>query len=253
MKGHGGSLARFQHVRRSPRSRRWDRSSCAADRATPPKRCCGPPTATVTVAARGTPSPRSGGGRAGRTPAHLVGLHHHDRQPSDREGSRDDRIPVVCSYGGRSPDFMVRCTRSLAAAIREPGHIGSKGPPTQPLRCNARLRAADQRHRTKGIERAVMAEACLLDRLTASDLFLLMWDDYGWSTDIGGLAIVEGTGLLDRDGRVRIEDVRRLVERRLHRSLGSGSCFAGPGWGWAGHCGSTLPPSTSRTTSGCIR
>ena len=27
------------------------------------------------------------------------------------------RIPVVCSYGGRSPDFMVRCTRSLAAAI----------------------------------------------------------------------------------------------------------------------------------------
>ena len=62
-----------------------------------------------------------------------------------------------------------------------------------------------------------MAEACLLDRLTASDLFLLMWDDYGWSTDIGGLAIVEGTGLLDRDGRVRIEDVRRLVERRLHQ------------------------------------
>lgn len=27
------------------------------------------------------------------------------------------RVPVVCSYGGRSPDFMVRCTRSLAAAI----------------------------------------------------------------------------------------------------------------------------------------
>jgi pimeloyl-ACP methyl ester carboxylesterase len=27
------------------------------------------------------------------------------------------RVPVVCSYGGRSPDFIVRCTRSLAAAI----------------------------------------------------------------------------------------------------------------------------------------
>lgn len=27
------------------------------------------------------------------------------------------KVPVVCSYGARSPDFMVRCTRSLAAAI----------------------------------------------------------------------------------------------------------------------------------------
>ena len=27
------------------------------------------------------------------------------------------KVPVVCSYGGRSPDFIVRCTRSLAAAI----------------------------------------------------------------------------------------------------------------------------------------
>ncbi len=27
------------------------------------------------------------------------------------------KIPVVCSYGSRSPDFMVRCTRSLASAI----------------------------------------------------------------------------------------------------------------------------------------
>jgi pimeloyl-ACP methyl ester carboxylesterase len=26
-------------------------------------------------------------------------------------------VPVVCSYGDRSPDFIVRCTRSLAAAI----------------------------------------------------------------------------------------------------------------------------------------
>jgi hypothetical protein len=31
-----------------------------------------------------------------------------------------------------------------------------------------------------------MAETRLLERLTASDLFLLLWDDYGWSTDIGG-------------------------------------------------------------------
>ncbi|MGE5226407.1 MAG: alpha/beta fold hydrolase [Planctomycetaceae bacterium] len=27
------------------------------------------------------------------------------------------KVPVVCTYGGRSPDFMVRCTRRFAAAI----------------------------------------------------------------------------------------------------------------------------------------
>jgi pimeloyl-ACP methyl ester carboxylesterase len=26
-------------------------------------------------------------------------------------------VPVVCSYGGRSPDFMIRCTRSIATTI----------------------------------------------------------------------------------------------------------------------------------------
>jgi diacylglycerol O-acyltransferase / wax synthase len=57
----------------------------------------------------------------------------------------------------------------------------------------------------------------VLERLTASDLFLLLWDDYGWSTDIGGLAILDGTSLLDYDGRVRIEAVREHLEPRLHR------------------------------------
>jgi diacylglycerol O-acyltransferase / wax synthase len=62
-----------------------------------------------------------------------------------------------------------------------------------------------------------MAERRPLERLTASDLFLLLWDDYGWSTDIGGLAIVDGTCLLDDEGRVRIEEVRRKLEPRLHQ------------------------------------
>jgi diacylglycerol O-acyltransferase / wax synthase len=62
----------------------------------------------------------------------------------------------------------------------------------------------------------VTAETRRLERLTASDIFLLLWDDYGWSTDIGGLAIVDGTSLLDSDGRVRIEAVRRQLEPRLH-------------------------------------
>jgi diacylglycerol O-acyltransferase len=61
-----------------------------------------------------------------------------------------------------------------------------------------------------------MAETRLLERLTASDLFLMLWDDYGWSSDIGGLAILDGTSLLDPNGRVRIEAVRRHLEPRLH-------------------------------------
>jgi len=61
-----------------------------------------------------------------------------------------------------------------------------------------------------------MAETRLLERLTASDLFLLLWDDYGWSTEIGGLAIVDATNLLDRDGRIQIEAIREQLEPRLH-------------------------------------
>jgi WS/DGAT/MGAT family acyltransferase len=61
-----------------------------------------------------------------------------------------------------------------------------------------------------------MDQAPLLERLTASDLFMLLWDDYGWSTDIGGLAILDGTGLLDPDGHLRIEAVRQRLEPRLH-------------------------------------
>jgi diacylglycerol O-acyltransferase / wax synthase len=61
-----------------------------------------------------------------------------------------------------------------------------------------------------------MAGTPVLERLTASDLFLLMWDDYGWFSDIGGLAICDGTGLLDPDGRIRIGTVRALLEPRLN-------------------------------------
>src|SRR6266516_1180457 len=64
-------------------------------------------------------------------------------------------------------------------------------------------------------EREVMAETRLLERLTASDLFMLWAYDFGWSQDIGVLAILDGTRLLDGDGRVRIEAVRRAIEPRL--------------------------------------
>ena len=40
-----------------------------------------------------------------------------------------------------------------------------------------------------------MAETPVLERLTASDLFLVQSDDSGKSSDIGGLAILDGTRL----------------------------------------------------------
>ena len=67
----------------------------------------------------------------------------------------------------------------------------------------------------EGKEREVMAEPRRVERLTASDLFMLVWDDYGWPNQIGGLAILDGTGLLDRDGHLRIEAVRGHIEPRL--------------------------------------
>jgi diacylglycerol O-acyltransferase / wax synthase len=57
-----------------------------------------------------------------------------------------------------------------------------------------------------------MAGTRSLERLTASDLFLLLWDDYGWSTDIGGLAILDGTTLLDDDECVRVDAVRQALQ-----------------------------------------
>ena len=61
-----------------------------------------------------------------------------------------------------------------------------------------------------------MAEPRRMDRLTASDLFMLWAGDFGWSQDIGALAILDGTRLLDPNGRVRIDEVRRRLEPRLH-------------------------------------
>src|SRR5678816_4457809 len=61
-----------------------------------------------------------------------------------------------------------------------------------------------------------MVEIRLVDRLTASDLFMLWADDFGWSQDIGVLAILDGTRLLDPDGRVRIQAIRQHIEPRLH-------------------------------------
>lgn len=54
-----------------------------------------------------------------------------------------------------------------------------------------------------------------LERLTASDLFLLLWEDYGWSNDIGGVAILDGASLLDAGETVSIDKVLRHLEPKL--------------------------------------
>jgi diacylglycerol O-acyltransferase / wax synthase len=60
-----------------------------------------------------------------------------------------------------------------------------------------------------------VAETRRLERLTASDLFMLWADDFGWSQDIGVLAILDGTRLLDGAGRVRVDTIRQQLEPRL--------------------------------------
>ena len=55
----------------------------------------------------------------------------------------------------------------------------------------------------------------MIERLTAADIFLLLWDDYGWSSELGALAILDGEQWLDADGRVRTELVRERLAPRL--------------------------------------
>ncbi|HEY3007504.1 MAG TPA: wax ester/triacylglycerol synthase family O-acyltransferase [Micromonosporaceae bacterium] len=55
-----------------------------------------------------------------------------------------------------------------------------------------------------------------MERLTAQDLIMLWPDDVGWPQDIGAFAILDPGDLLDSDGRLRVEAVRRAIEARLH-------------------------------------
>jgi diacylglycerol O-acyltransferase / wax synthase len=54
-----------------------------------------------------------------------------------------------------------------------------------------------------------------MERLTAEDQIML-WPDEIWPQDIGALAVLEGSSLLDADGRFRIEAAREAVAGRLH-------------------------------------
>jgi diacylglycerol O-acyltransferase / wax synthase len=54
-----------------------------------------------------------------------------------------------------------------------------------------------------------------MERLTAEDQVML-WPDEIWPQDIGALAVLDGSSLLDRGDRFRIEAVREAVAARLH-------------------------------------
>ncbi|HSO55370.1 MAG TPA: wax ester/triacylglycerol synthase domain-containing protein, partial [Actinomycetes bacterium] len=76
-----------------------------------------------------------------------------------------------------------------------------------------------------------MAGPHRLERLTAQDLLMLWADDFGWSEDIGVLAVLDGARLLDGDGRVRVDEVRRRLEGRLHLVPRLRQLLYRPRWG----------------------
>jgi diacylglycerol O-acyltransferase / wax synthase len=55
-----------------------------------------------------------------------------------------------------------------------------------------------------------------VERLTAADLSMVWPEDFGWPQDIGALAILDGSHLVDANGRLPIERIRDQIERRLH-------------------------------------
>ena len=55
----------------------------------------------------------------------------------------------------------------------------------------------------------------VVDRLTPQDLMNLWPDDLGWPMDLGALAILDGVGLRDAQGRFDLGAVRKAVEGRL--------------------------------------
>jgi WS/DGAT/MGAT family acyltransferase len=64
-------------------------------------------------------------------------------------------------------------------------------------------------------EQAGEREVVPMRRLNAEDR-LMLWPDAIWPQDVGALAVLDGDGLLDGDGRLRIERVRAAIGSRLH-------------------------------------
>ncbi|GGK95949.1 wax ester/triacylglycerol synthase family O-acyltransferase [Streptomyces flaveus] len=71
----------------------------------------------------------------------------------------------------------------------------------------------------------------ITERLGPQDLMMLWPDDLGWPEVIGALAILDGTGLLDRDGRFRVEAVREVIGSRLPQVPRFRQLLYTPRWG----------------------
>jgi diacylglycerol O-acyltransferase / wax synthase len=71
----------------------------------------------------------------------------------------------------------------------------------------------------------------VLERLGPQDLMMLWPDDFGWPEVIGALAILDGTGLLDPDGRFRVEAVREVIGSRLPKVPRFHQLLHTPRWG----------------------
>ncbi len=54
-----------------------------------------------------------------------------------------------------------------------------------------------------------------MERVSAEDQIML-WPDAIWPQENGALVVLDGAGLLDPDGRFRIEAVRQVIGSRLH-------------------------------------
>jgi diacylglycerol O-acyltransferase len=81
------------------------------------------------------------------------------------------------------------------------------------------------------MEGVVMSQTRLLERVTAADHYSLLGDDFGWPWDIGVLAVAEGARLVDGNGRLGIDAVRRRVELRLHLVPRFRQVLYRPSWG----------------------
>ncbi len=55
-----------------------------------------------------------------------------------------------------------------------------------------------------------------IERLSAADLSMVWPEDFGWPQDIGAIAVLDGSSLLDATGRFQIEEVRDHIGSRLH-------------------------------------
>jgi diacylglycerol O-acyltransferase len=54
-----------------------------------------------------------------------------------------------------------------------------------------------------------------MERLSAEDR-LILWPDEAWPQDVGAVGVLDGSSLLDSEGRIRIEAAKQAIEGRLH-------------------------------------